>query len=858
MLNTFDASASKRSDRDKAIEAMEAAAAELSGGGVPRTIQGERSTSPSHGDHCDASSLGSGNTGSSSVRGGGGFDHHPAPSEAIENARKFLWDSDADLGAAGLGNIGPSTSPGGNNMDFSGGLNDVAFHISDSNSVGPGVPYRKGGDGAPRRSGRRMSADFMSSGGPSTGNIEQSVGGLFGSSAPSSDDRHDGSRGHGPRRGKMPGRGSMDATSMFQQNPPMLYQGQYDYDDNEGGYGSGIGDTVRAGMNNVGSAVSSGFTNIFHSLGSSSNRGRKDGETTNFNRNMAPRRPSGDPLDYAEAIAKMQPDREPKKGESVWFQAKELVAEGAYGISHVMRGCTASVCNNFDTCKKPILLVAAAAIIIGIVALGGDSVHSGSQSVAKGGGATLKNPADDTNIDPDRLTAVQARILGSGVSDMHAINQAGTPQYQAIRWLTASDDANLAPDDPYLIQRYALAVFFFTTYVTSEMEDRAGLPSVSDPNISPGSEWKVVQNWMSGEGYCSWNGIQCHKNEDGSTVYDANAGVTHLNLTHNNVRGYLPGELGALTDLRVLDMGQNGLTGSIPSSLADLPLTTLYLGDNDLTGVIPTELGEVKTLSRLYLDRNIFRGGIPAEFANLENLELLGLHENYLEGPLPDMSKWTKLRALYADDNELSGTLSPSIGALTHLVDLRLSGNRLYSSIPPEIGNMASLQELYLQQNSLSGSLPSEMSELTQLREMQLYDNRFEGSIPPNMFANLGDLEVLYLDHNGLTGPLPASWGCQELRHLYIQSNRLESSIPEDISALTNLQQLYLHDNKLEGQVPAQLGALKRLEMVRLDGNNLSGQMPLDVCMLKDHSLVDLQGDCAVGKLQCDCCTQCH
>lgn len=85
MLNTFDASASKRSERDKQIAVMEAAAAELSGGGgVPRTIQGGRSTGtsplPSHGDHGDTSSLGSGITASSSVRGGGGFDQPAAPS----------------------------------------------------------------------------------------------------------------------------------------------------------------------------------------------------------------------------------------------------------------------------------------------------------------------------------------------------------------------------------------------------------------------------------------------------------------------------------------------------------------------------------------------------------------------------------------------------------------------------------------------------------------------------------------------------------------------------------------------------------------------------------------------------------
>ena len=359
----------------------------------------------------------------------------------------------------------------------------------------------------------------------------------------------------------------------MQQQPEVSEVGD---DDGTHGYGVHVGDAVRSGIGNIGSTVS----NIFHTLGGGGNK--KGGRAPeDFNRNLAPRRPSGDPLDYAKALAEMQSDQRSHSVESsVWLQAKEAVAEAAYGCSYVMRECSASVCNNFDQCKKPLLLVAAAAIIVGIVALGGESIHSGSQSIAKGGAANLSNPADNRNIDLERLTAIQGQILGSGVSDQSAVDEEGTPQYQAIRWLTATDDARLSPDDPYLIQRYALAVFFFTTYVTSEMEDKAGLPTVSDPNISPGSEWKVVHNWMSGNGYCSWHGIECHTNENGSKVYDANAGVTHLNLTQNNVRGYLPSEVGALTDLRVLDLGQNGLTGSIPTSLADLPLTTLYLGDN--------------------------------------------------------------------------------------------------------------------------------------------------------------------------------------------------------------------------------------------------------------------------------------
>ena len=467
---------------------------------------------------------------------------------------------------------------------------------------------------------RSNSGSFLPSGNVSTGDIEQTVGGLFGNPPTNGGTGGDdlegvdivGTRGGGGGGGsKMPGRGSMDhVTTLFgggrQRAPPTLYRGQYDNDDeygdngpNASGYGGlGAVASLKAGVVGATSAIGGGISSLVSSIGNgnqSNNSKNRNGSAIDYNQNFAPRRPSGDPLDYADALAKMQANEHstyPDDNETLVERARESLAELSYGCNHLMRECASSLCNGEGgggTMKKSLLLVAAAAIVIGVVALGGGSMQTGTSRGSfsgGGGGTTVSHPtSDDGNIDLQRLYAIQARVFDSGLSDRNALDVAGTPQYQAIHWLTAADEAQLSPDDPYLLQRYGLAVFFFTTYVTSEMEDRAGLPTVTDPNISPGSEWKVVTNWMSGSGYCDWHGVECHTDEEGSRVYDANAGVTHLNLTANNIRGYLPNELGALSDLRVLDLGQNGLTGTIVSSLGDLPLTTLYLGDNVSCGV---------------------------------------------------------------------------------------------------------------------------------------------------------------------------------------------------------------------------------------------------------------------------------
>ena len=383
-------------------------------------------------------------------------------------------------------------------------------------------------------------------------------------------------------------------TTLFgggQRAPPTLYRGQYDNDDgygdddiNNGGASAfGAMASLKSGIVGATSAIGGVVSNLVNNNKSNSNQNR-NGTAIDYNQNFAPRRPSGDPLDYADALARMQTNEHntyPEDNETFVERARESLAELSYGCNHLMRECASSLCSSEGggAMKKSLLLVAAAAILVGVIALGGGSMQT--NPTGSGGGTTVSHPTnDDGNIDLQRMYAIQARVFDSGLSDRNALDVAGTPQYQAIHWLTAADEAQLSADDPYLLQRYGLAVFFFATYVTSEMEDRAGLPTVSDPNVSPGSEWKVVTNWMSGTGYCDWHGVECHTDEEGSRIYDANAGVTQLNLTANNIRGYLPNELGALSDLRVIDLGQNALTGSVPTSLGDLPLTTLYLGDN--------------------------------------------------------------------------------------------------------------------------------------------------------------------------------------------------------------------------------------------------------------------------------------
>ncbi|XP_020087754.1 probable LRR receptor-like serine/threonine-protein kinase At5g45780 isoform X1 [Ananas comosus] len=104
--------------------------------------------------------------------------------------------------------------------------------------------------------------------------------------------------------------------------------------------------------------------------------------------------------------------------------------------------------------------------------------------------------------------------------------------------------------------------------------------------------------------------------------------------------------------------------------------------------------------------------------------------------------------------NGLSGTLSPSIGNLSHLQTMLLQNNKLSGPIPPEIGKLSQLKTLDLSGNQFIGKIPSSLGHLTQLGYLRLNENNLSGQIPQAV-ANLAGLIFLDLSSNNLSGPIP-------------------------------------------------------------------------------------------------------
>ena len=157
-----------------------------------------------------------------------------------------------------------------------------------------------------------------------------------------------------------------------------------------------------------------------------------------------------------------------------------------------------------------------------------------------------------------------------------------------------------------------------------------------------------------------------------------------LNLGENQLIGRIPSWLRNLTQLTYLDLGGNNLESSIPSSLFELVnLQYLSLRSNNLTGRVDLRmLCKLKNLTDFQLSYNklsllshINRNATLPKFKllglascnliefpdflqNQDELEFLTLSNNKISGPIPkwmwNMSKET-LEVLFISNNFLSG-----------------------------------------------------------------------------------------------------------------------------------------------------------------------------------------------------------
>ncbi|KAJ0646983.1 putative leucine-rich repeat-containing, plant-type, leucine-rich repeat domain superfamily [Helianthus annuus] len=307
-----------------------------------------------------------------------------------------------------------------------------------------------------------------------------------------------------------------------------------------------------------------------------------------------------------------------------------------------------------------------------------------------------------------------------------------------------------------------------------------------------------------------------------------------FSVSNSLLTGVIPETICNASYLKVLDLSNNRLNGSIPKCLIEsgsIRLGVLNLGNNSLSGQIEGTFPRNCQLNTLDLHGNGIKGKIPESLVNCMMLEVLNLGKNNINDTYPwFLGNDTNLRVLVLRSNNLHGSVRCSQDQYNNwskLQILDIAFNKLSGVVPKECFlqwsammtddngdpqskkhlsfTVLSLNDIYYEDAVTVAAKGREMELvkiLTLFTSIDISNNQFSGEIP----TTIGQLKALYIlnvSHNAFTGSIPPSMGkMRQLESLDMSRNKLTGEIPYALTSLTFLSTLNLSYNQLRGRIP--------------------------------------------------------
>jgi len=380
--------------------------------------------------------------------------------------------------------------------------------------------------------------------------------------------------------------------------------------------------------------------------------------------------------------------------------------------------------------------------------------------------------------------------------------------------------------------------------------------------------------------------------------------LEELVLSENDLTGSLPSTLNDMWQLKFLSIHQTtntrgGLSGPLINFISCYSLTSIHLNSNSLTGRIPSNfLGYSDYLNDdidIDLSNNQLSGTFPSTWADFDNLfiDLAGNKITSVAPQLCEMSKWqygevanscdailcpigtyndygrqtsdqeclpcalaeymgtnvcgqknnqrsTLFKLFYSLDgwkkkskwgsatNECSWT-GITCDSSGNVVSIDISNQGLYGNPSNAVFNLPLLSSLTLSQNEVNIDFTG-IENATNLKTLDLSDCLVDS------LTGIGkslSLRNLHLTSNKLAGTIPIElFKLTQLQYLYLSYNSFTGRLPSQIGQLTNLEELFLLQNSLRGQIPATVGRLKKLKYLILAENIFSGTLPEELNLL--------------------------
>lgn len=358
-------------------------------------------------------------------------------------------------------------------------------------------------------------------------------------------------------------------------------------------------------------------------------------------------------------------------------------------------------------------------------------------------------------------------------------------------------------------------------------------------NLKNGS---IVTAWSNESICCKWDGVSCENVKGNGSVVSR---VTKLVLSKMDLKGTISLSLGALDQLKLLDLSGNHLTGVLPPELSSLKrLEHLDLSHNNLSGPVSAALSGLDSIQVLNISSNSFNGNF-LELKGFRYLSVFNISNNSFTGHLDFSicSSSNVIRILDLSANRLVGSLEGLENCSTSLQQLLVDSNSLSGSLPDSLYSLSALEQLSVLGNNLTGQLSEKLSKLSSLKSLVICGNQFSGELP-DVFGKLTQLEILDASSNSFSGSLPRSLAlCSKLRVLDLRNNSFTGPIDLNFTGLPNLDTLDLASNHFFGLLPNSLSNCRQLTILSLAKNELRGSIPEDFANLTSLFFLSLSNN---------------
>ena len=341
--------------------------------------------------------------------------------------------------------------------------------------------------------------------------------------------------------------------------------------------------------------------------------------------------------------------------------------------------------------------------------------------------------------------------------------------------------------------------------------------------------------------------------------------LIYIFLQMSDFSGPLP-RLQGLNKLSRLHLGENAFTGTIPT-ISFPSLRYFNISFNEITGTIPSSISNLPVCDTIDLSHQAkseydpstgqritrgISGEIPSELGQLPFLQQLVLSDNLLSSTIPDsIAQLSYLRQFNVEDNLLFGSIPPSINILEQLGTVRLARNRLTGVIPDLGGSQETVRVVTMAGNpGLSSPAPFNLCDLDDL------DLRSNPTYCP---SDRSALAAFWSSTKGSEWLINTNWMSPTKSHcewygvtcspdgektlkLELVANGVAGQLPDEFFEIKTLQTLDLNDNDIRGAIPPLIKEFRDLQVLRLSYNRLTS-VPDEISNLKQLVMVHLHSN---------------